>query len=466
MYNDGETKQIVVFGVGEFWEHRKELILNAVEVLCFIDNDDFYSGSMVEGRSVYKPEHIIGLQFDYVILMSLHASEMKKQLVGFSVQREKILYYEEFLQIFYGDTILFRREPKKRRERSILIATPNLKANGAAFAAIRAAEVLTNQYDVTIVCAEYSMDIIERLSVTGIGAMVFPAIYTLSMRIASWMEDYSAIIFNTIYMLESYNAISKSRSSMLWIHDRKQLVSYVRKRFDEKGTNEVEVENVYAVSKTTRQDVLNSFPMMGNNVGIMPYGIPEIEVKRRKHKYVIFAIIGNVFDIKGQDIFLQAVKCLPNNVSMMAEFWIIGRYADHTAYIQSLISEARPLSNVVFKGMINNEELRDLYNEIDVVVSASREDPLPMVLAEGMRSGSVCISSDRTGIASFITDGINGFIFENENHQELSKKMQWIILNRDKLEGLGRASRKIYEREFSSDVFKHRLYEAIRIDEK
>jgi glycosyltransferase involved in cell wall biosynthesis len=94
------------------------------------------------------------------------------------------------------------------------------------------------------------------------------------------------------------------------------------------------------------------------------------------------------------------------------------------------------------------ERLQEFYEETDVFVSASRDDPMPIVITQGLMYSKVCLCSSAIGHAKLLEDGKNGLVFTNESATELSEKMAWLIQNPTKLAVLGTAGRAIYEKYF------------------
>lgn len=73
-----------------------------------------------------------------------------------------------------------------------------------------------------------------------------------------------------------------------------------------------------------------------------------------------------------------------------------------------------------------------------------------------------CIVSDATGTAAYIRDGEDGFVFPCGNAQALAQKIAWCVENRDRLDGMGKNARLLYEKQFSMPVFERRLMEVVR----
>ena len=52
--------------------------------------------------------------------------------------------------------------------------------------------------------------------------------------------------------------------------------------------------------------------------------------------------------------------------------------------------------------------------------------------------------------------------FQSGNAQKLAEKIEWCVFNRDKLKGVGKHARKLYESYFSMTVFEDKLLEIIQ----
>jgi len=75
--------------------------------------------------------------------------------------------------------------------------------------------------------------------------------------------------------------------------------------------------------------------------------------------------------------------------------------------------------------------------------------------------GKVCIVSNISGTADYIQDYRNGFVFQKENPDELAQNMLWCMENFDKLEKIGEQAAVTYEENFSMEIFRNNLEEAI-----
>ena len=97
------------------------------------------------------------------------------------------------------------------------------------------------------------------------------------------------------------------------------------------------------------------------------------------------------------------------------------------------------------------------YEEIDVVVCPSRNDPMPVVVTEGMMMKKVCIVSEDVGQATILTDGESGLICRTGDAEDLCKKMKWAIDHKDRCVEMGNKAHELYKQFFSMEKFEHNV---------
>ena len=79
----------------------------------------------------------------------------------------------------------------------------------------------------------------------------------------------------------------------------------------------------------------------------------------------------------------------------------------------------------------------DIYYMMDALILPSRQEGFPLVPLEAMMMKKPVIRSNIQGADDQIIDGINGFLFESENHLQLANIIEKIALNQNMLMDLG-----------------------------
>ena len=216
---------------------------------------------------------------------------------------------------------------------------------------------------------------------------------------------------------------------------------------------------IFAVSNVAKRNFEKHFPCRID--GILAYGIPDeldspVTNESTVKDKIVFALIGNVSKLKAQHIFTEAITNFADDALSRCEFWIIGSYDDNV-YSQNIRQMQERIPQIKMLGLLNREEIKTAFADIDVVVCASLEDCLPIVVTEGMMHGKVCITTDATGHADYITDGVNGFIVPAGDAKALYDKMLYVFNNITALEHVRRNARSTYEKYFSMESFGDRL---------
>jgi glycosyltransferase involved in cell wall biosynthesis len=147
---------------------------------------------------------------------------------------------------------------------------------------------------------------------------------------------------------------------------------------------------------------------------------------------------------------------LDDEVLQKIEIHIVGRTLDEQ-FRQKLNSNIRHSDRVRFLGEMSHEDSISYLYGSDVIISASRDDPFPVVLVEAFCMGKPCIVSDRTGNAELITDRKNGFVFASENARELARKITYITRNAGMVPRIGAEARITYEKFLTLGIFEKKL---------
>ena len=86
-------------------------------------------------------------------------------------------------------------------------------------------------------------------------------------------------------------------------------------------------------------------------------------------------------------------------------------------------------NQVICINHINREKLKDLYRVLDILTLPSRSEGFPMVVIEAMLSKCCVIRSNTEGAYEQIENGQSGYIFENENIEQLSQYLNEVVNN-------------------------------------
>ena len=87
------------------------------------------------------------------------------------------------------------------------------------------------------------------------------------------------------------------------------------------------------------------------------------------------------------------------------------------------------------------------------IVCASRDDPMPTFVTEGLIFGKPSIVSEHTGTAGLITEGVDGFVYKDDDPDQLAKVLEYAILHPEQLAAMKADCRKMYEKYYSNEAY-------------
>lgn len=465
--------KLAIFGIGGYYKENKKRLFSIMEstdeISFFVDNRT-REEDVFEGKPLYPPEHSIMLDFDMMLIMSIdHFASMKAQINGMGICEQKIYPFWKFVaKKSRGEMHLYKKSNVWPTGKRILIIVPELDYHGAPIAALSAERILSaNGYDVCIAAPKGNPLFIKEIVGNGITVLVIPSLPYVEKEELYWIRMYDAVVVNTFPMILAAFRIAVHKPVLWWIHEGSEKYTNVYGNtlhlFSEDMVGQWEKNNIstYAVSEIARRNFMACYPDM--NIGIMSYGIPDAasaSATMQSSGKMVFAIIGNIYPLKGQSLFLQAIREMEERERAHAQFWIIGHMAN-SEYGREIRKQAASIPEVKIMGVLTRAEMALAYPKIHVVVCPSLEDALPLVVVEGMMYGKVCIVSDAVGQAKIIKDKENGLVCQAGNWHSLLNKMQWILTHQHLLEPIGKASRMLYDNYFSMEKFGERIEKEI-----
>lgn len=131
--------------------------------------------------------------------------------------------------------------------------------------------------------------------------------------------------------------------------------------------------------------------------------------------------VGNLKEIKGQDILIKAIKVIVDKGEDVQCF-IVGDGAQYKA-LKKLVSKLELQNNVFLLGVKPHYEVKDYIGMADIFVIPSRQESASVVLLEALACG-VGVVGTRVGIVPEVLDNnLYGYIAEVENVEDLAEKI-------------------------------------------
>jgi L-malate glycosyltransferase len=116
------------------------------------------------------------------------------------------------------------------------------------------------------------------------------------------------------------------------------------------------------------------------------------------------------------------------------------------AKIRQILMNGGVLERVHFGGHVSHADLPRWYHMADLYISPSHVDGSSVSLMEALASGLPCLVSDIPGNREWIEDGVNGWLFQDGDVEDLAAKITFAIRNRRTFEKIGESARRTAER--------------------
>ncbi len=450
----GEKRRVVVFGTGLYYQNRKR-DLEKENIIAFLDNSLEKQGTFLDSVPVYHPAEVVKMEFDLIILMLQFIDDVYQQLTDIGIEKEKILTYTQYQDLFENKCLMINSNMTfYNQEKSVLLVSHELSNTGAPIVLLYLAEVLRKNGYCPVIACKKDGELKENIISMGIPVVIASNMNKSNKFVWEWINSFDLVVLNTLCLGNLVEELRDSRQRIFWwLHEAENEYEMCGEESLPKDIgNNISVFAVGDRAVSAYKEYIGS-----ERVSSLLYGLPDFRsgLPQKKHGKLVFAIIGTIMGRKGHDIFADAIQYLAEEDRKSAEFWIIGRVVESDIY-NHVIAMAEEYEEIKILGSLSPQKMQTIYEEIDVVVSPSRMDPMPVVLTEGMMNSKVCIASEMTGTATLISNKESGLICKLDA-LDLAEQMTWILNHREKLEEIGENARAIYEQKFSMSAFEKNI---------
>jgi glycosyltransferase involved in cell wall biosynthesis len=154
-----------------------------------------------------------------------------------------------------------------------------------------------------------------------------------------------------------------------------------------------------------------------------------------------------------KQVFLQV-----QNIRLVAA----GSYAKEIKEDIDRLLLANPALPADLPGPVVNQKKYELFAAADVFVFPTYypAEGHPWVIVEAMAAGLPIITTDQGAITESVKDGVNGFIVEKRNPQQIADKIKFLIENPEIRKKMGEQSRRLYLENFTEEKMVERMSHA------
>lgn len=162
-----------------------------------------------------------------------------------------------------------------------------------------------------------------------------------------------------------------------------------------------------------------------------------------------FVMIGRLIGNKGINEYIKAATLVKSRFPE-TRFDLVGPMDNDDSSLDiDGLNKAVQDGVVTLHGEV--DDVRPYIKRCRIFVLPSYFEGVPRTVLEAMAMGRPIITTDAPGCRETVVEGVNGFKIPVKDASALAEKMIWMINHREKVEEMGKASRKICEDKF--DVY-------------
>ena len=178
-------------------------------------------------------------------------------------------------------------------------------------------------------------------------------------------------------------------------------------------------DRVVAISKSVKTSLMDCFGTPEDKIAVIYNGVDldrfDLPTKPAVDGTLRMIYVGRLIQQKGVQVLLQAMTCLPPDGKYHLKIVGDGPYRTE---LEAFVQEHNLTDAVEFLG--SRRDIPELLSESDVFIHVPLlEEGFGITIVEAMAEGKICICARSGAIPEIITDGVDGFLVEKGNAEQL-----------------------------------------------
>lgn len=234
-------------------------------------------------------------------------------------------------------------------------------------------------------------------------------------------------------------------------------------------------DHVVVISEGLRRDVIargikeDNITLVGNGVNLSRANEHTASVIGKPPRDWVFAYVGNLSEIEGLDMLIEAVR------ELRAEDWANPLHFHGSGpALNDLKEQAEGIDGITFHGRFKPDDAPAIYASVDVIVNPRRRSPLtdkvtPLKPLEAMAWCKPVVASSVAGMLELVRDGETGFVFDADDRQALAVTLKRVTDNPTILPLIVDTARQfvLTERSWHANGLKYmELYKQLMVENK
>lgn len=175
--------------------------------------------------------------------------------------------------------------------------------------------------------------------------------------------------------------------------------------------------------------------------------------------------VGKYVGQKRHEMILQLTEDLKNkNPFIPFHVTIVGEVVtqeqkDYIAGMEKFMKEHEIEEYITLKRNFNIHQVYEEYRKADIFVLPSKGEVASISHLEAMSCSLPVICSDSNGTSCYIEQGVNGYIFKDEEYEDFRQYVEKLVVDRSLILSMGRESYRIVKEKHSFEKYKEKIVE-------
>ena len=350
----------------------------------------------------------------------------------------------------------------KLQDANILFFSRTMGLGGTENVVLQLCEIFKSQVNKIVVCSCGGVNV-EKLEKLGIKHYTIPDIEKKSpLAVLKVIWALLKIIKNEkINVVHCHNRMAAFYVSLLRIYKKCLFITTAHNTFFNKKLLtrfSYKHSNLIACGDVVKNNLVEFYNLPKDQVSVIHNAVKpddksvnhdKLINELHKDGFFVVANIGRLNKVKGFEYYLKAIPSIlqkhPKTV-----FLIVGS-GELEQELRNLAKSLNVESYVHFLGYRN--DVRNIMKQVDLVVSSSFHEGLPLTPIEAFSVGRTIVATDVDGTVEIVEDNINGLLIKPKNAQMIADKVNYLIENPDILQNMEEKAKETFNKKFSFEVF-------------
>lgn len=200
-------------------------------------------------------------------------------------------------------------------------------------------------------------------------------------------------------------------------------------------------DHVVVLNSEYKEELSNKYHKL-DKISLIPNGIDtDFFSPKPSHSTDLFLIgmAARITDTKDHLLLIKSVQKLKElypNLQLS-----IAGIGDQMSGIEKYVQQANLENHVIFKGLLNETELKQFYQSLDLYVHATKSETLSTSILQALSCELPVITSDIKNNKALITNDQNGWLYEDQQLSSLISKIKFAIENEDERKKIAKEGR-------------------------